>query len=82
MIVTKHSKNKKEPKASKHTFESKIKTVDKNVNFAWEKAYSFSENSLLSIFKYWQSKLNSHESTNNHIYPEGIYKQPYNKRKN
>ena len=32
--------------------------------------------------KYWQSKLNSNESTNNHIYPEGIYKQPYNKRKN
>ena len=82
MIVTKHSKNKKEPKASKHIFESKIKAVDKNVNFAGEKADSYSENSLLSIFKYWQSKLNSNESTNNHIYPEGIYKQPYNKRKN
>ena len=29
-----------------------------------------------------KSKLNSNESTNNHIYPEGIYKEPYNKRKN
>ena len=37
VIVTKHSKNKKEPKASKHIFESKIKAVDKNVNFAGEK---------------------------------------------
>ena len=82
VIVTKHSKNKNEPKASKHIFESKIKAVDKNVNFAGEKAYSYSENSLLLIFKYWQSKLNSNESTNNHIYPDGIYKQPYNKRKN
>ena len=27
VIVTKHSKNKKEPKASKHIFESKIKAV-------------------------------------------------------
>ena len=60
---------------------NKIKAIDKNVNFAWEKADSYSENSLLSIFKYWQSKLNSNESTN-HIYHEGIYKQPYNKRKN
>ena len=82
VIVTKHSKNKKEPKARKHIFESKIKAVDKNVNFAEEKADSYSENSLLFIFKYWKSKLNSNESTNNHIYPEGIYKQPYNKRKN
>ena len=82
VIVTKHSKNKKEPKASKHIFESKIKAVDKNVNFAGEKADSYSENSLLSIFKYWQPKLNSNESTNNLIYPEGIHKQPYNKRKN
>ena len=82
MIPTKDSKKKKEPKASKHIFESKIKSVDKNVNFAGEKAGSYSENSLLSIFKYWWSKLNSNESTNNHIYPEGIYKQPYNKIKN
>ena len=82
MILAKYSKKKKETKASKHIFESKIKFIDNNVNFAWEKADSYSENSLLSIFKYWQSKLNSNESTNNHIYPEGIYKQPYIKRKN
>ena len=42
VIVTKHSKNKKEPKASKHIIESKIKAVDKNVNFAGEKADSYS----------------------------------------
>ena len=82
VIVTKRSKRKKEPKANKHIFESKIKAIDKNINFAGEKADSYSENSLLSIFKYWQSKLNSNESTNNHTYPEGIYKQQFNKRKN
>ena len=81
VIVAKHSKNKKEPKANKHIFESKIKAVDKNVNFTGEKADSYSENSLLYIVKYWQSKLNSDESTNNHIYPEEIYKQPYNNNK-
>ena len=83
MIVTKHSKNKKEPKASKHIFESKIKAVDKNVIFTGEKADSYSENSLLSIFKYWQSKLNSNESTtfilkefiNNHIIKERTKKE-------
>ena len=57
VIVTKHSKNKKEHKASKHIFESKIKAFDKNVNFAGEKADSYSENSLLSIFKYWSQSL-------------------------
>ena len=77
VILTWHSKKKKKPKDSKHIFESKIKAIDNNVNFAGKKADSYSENSLLSIFKYWQSKLNSNESTNNHIYPEGIYKQPY-----
>ena len=41
MIVTKHSKNKKEPKASKHIFESKIKAANKNANFAGEKANSY-----------------------------------------
>ena len=56
-----------------------MKTIDKDINFAGEKAVSYSENSLLSIFKYCQSKLNSNESTNNHIYPEIIYKQSYNK---
>ena len=82
VIVTKHSKRKRELKAIKHIFESKMKDIDKNINFVGEKADSYSENSLFSIFKYWQSKLNSNESTNNHIYPEGIYKQQYNKRKN
>ena len=81
VILTKHSKKKKKPKASKQIFESKIKAIDTNVNFAGEKADSHSEFFLLSIFKYWQSKINSNKSTNNHIYPEGIYKQPY-KRKN
>ena len=52
VIVTKHYKKKKEPKSSKHIFVSKIKAIDKNVNFAREKADSYSENSLLSIFKY------------------------------
>ena len=34
------------------------------------------------MLKYCRSKLNSNESTNNHIYPERIYKQPFNERKN
>ena len=38
VILTKHSKKKKELKASKHIFESKIKAIGKNVNFAGEKA--------------------------------------------
>ena len=73
MIQIKHSKKNKEPKASKHIFESKIKAIDKDINFIGEKADSYSENSLLSIFKYWQSKLNSNESTNNRIYLRRIY---------
>ena len=81
MIQTKHSKKKKENKVSKHIYESKMKATDKDINFAGVKADSHSKNSLLSIFKYCQSKLNSNESTNNHIYPKSIYKQPYNKRK-
>ena len=44
VILTKHSKKKKEPKGSKHIFESKIKIIDKNVNFAGKKADSYSEN--------------------------------------
>ena len=59
-----------------------MKAIDKNINFAGEKVNSYSENSLLSIFKYCQLELNSNETTNNHIYPEKIYKQPYNKKKN
>ena len=58
-----------------------MKNIEKDINFDGEKADSYSENSLLSIFKYWQSKLNYNESTNNHIYHEKIYKQPCNKRK-
>ena len=59
-----------------------MKAIDKNINFAGEKAYSYSEIFLLSIFKYCQLKLNSNESTNNHINSERIYKQTYNKRNN
>ena len=36
VIPTKHSMNKKEHKASKHTFESNIKAIDKDINFAGE----------------------------------------------
>ena len=49
-----------------------MRAIDKDINIAGEKADSYSENSLLSIFKYWQSKLNSNESTNNYIYPKRI----------
>ena len=59
-----------------------MKTIDKNIHFTGENSNSYSENSLLSIFKYFQSKLNSNKSTNNHIYLERIYKLSYNKRKN
>ena len=46
VIVTKHSKRKRELKAIKHIFESKMKDIDKNINFVGEKADSYSENSL------------------------------------
>ena len=39
------------------------------------------KNSLHSIFKYCQSKLNFNDSTNNDIYPERIYNQQYNNKK-
>ena len=59
-----------------------MKTVDNDINFAEEKTNSSLDYSLLSIFKYFQSKFNFNDPTNNRIYPERIYKQPYNKRKN
>ena len=37
VFMTKHFKKKKEPKASKHIFESKIKSIDKKVNLIGEK---------------------------------------------
>ena len=36
VIPTKHSNNKKELKADKHIFESKMKAIDKDINFAGE----------------------------------------------
>ena len=76
VVLAKHSKKYKEPKASKDIFESKIKAIDKDINFDGEKLTL--TQILLSIFKYCQSKVNSNESTNNNFYPERIYKQAYN----
>ena len=59
-----------------------MKDIDKEINFVREKAFSYYENSLLSIFKYYQSKVSFNKSINNHINLERIYNQPYNKRKN
>ena len=43
MIKTENSKKKKKSKANKHIFESKIKVIDKSINFAGENADSYSE---------------------------------------
>ena len=37
MILTKHSKKKKEPKVSKHIFESKMKVIDKDIKLQEKK---------------------------------------------
>ena len=80
VILTRHSK-KKQPKARKHIFDSKIKPLINEFTLL-EKNWLLLRKSLVSIFKYSQSRLNSNESTYSHIYRERFYKQPYNKRKN
>ena len=47
----------------------------KNTNFAVEKSDSYSEKSLLAVFKYWKQKLISNESSvtqSDSLYPESI----------
>ena len=50
-----------------------MKSVDKDINLVGENVDTYSENSLLSIFKYCQSKVSSNKSSNNHILNERIY---------